>query len=347
MLAASLMACATAGADSGSTDEATAAVDEFFDRYLQPSGRIARTDQGGDTVSEGQAYGMLMAAAIGDRENFQRMWTWTDQHLQRGDRLLAWRWANGGIVDWSSAADADLIAAHALVLAGERFGDPALTAEGRRISAAALAQETVVLGGDRVLVAGPWARSEHVVNPSYAVIPSMSRLWYSGQREWGDVAAAARETIDVLTVAAPQLPPDWAIAGTHAGDVTPAAAPDGSSPRYGYEAARVLVQLAVDCNQFGRQLAARAWPFLASEAEDTVEATYALDGSPLVGSTHPLALVAAAGSAAAAGDHGAAGDLIDRASDADERHPSYYGAAWVALARLWLETDLMGGCRTG
>ena len=52
---------------------------EFFDRYLQPSGRIARTDEGDDTVSEGQSYGMLMAAAIGDRENFQRIWTWTDQ----------------------------------------------------------------------------------------------------------------------------------------------------------------------------------------------------------------------------------------------------------------------------
>ena len=47
--------------------EALAAADAFFDRYLQPSGRIARTDQGGDTVSEGQAYAMLLAAATATR----------------------------------------------------------------------------------------------------------------------------------------------------------------------------------------------------------------------------------------------------------------------------------------
>ena len=29
-----------------------------------------------------------------------------------------------------------------------------------------------------------------------------------------------------------------------------------------------------------------------------------------------------------------------------ERQPSYYGSAWVALGRLWLTTDQLGGCAT-
>ena len=31
----------------------------------------------------------------------------------------------------------------------------------------------------------------------------------------------------------------------------------------------------------------------------------------------------------------------------DEQAPSYFGAAWIALGRLWLDTDLLGGCRPG
>ena len=42
------------------------AAQRFLRRYVMPDGRVSRIDQGGDTVGEGQAYGMLMAAAIGD-----------------------------------------------------------------------------------------------------------------------------------------------------------------------------------------------------------------------------------------------------------------------------------------
>ena len=69
--------------------------------------------------SEGQAYAML----IGDRETFAAVWSWTRQHLVRPDQTLSWRWQNGSVVDASSALDADLDAARALVIAGQAFGD--------------------------------------------------------------------------------------------------------------------------------------------------------------------------------------------------------------------------------
>jgi len=55
--------------------------------------------------------------------------------------------------------------------------------------------------------------------------------------------------------------------------------------------------------------------------------------------------VGAAASADAAGDHGDADRLLDTATALDRRHPTYFGAAWIALARLWLDTDRLGGCR--
>lgn len=76
-------------------------------------------------------------------------------------------------------------------------------------------------------------------------------------------------------------------------------------------------------------------------------ASYTLDGQPIDSGSHPLALVPAAASAAAAGEAERSADLLDDAADLDEANPSYYGAAWIALARLWIDTDLLGGCRPG
>lgn len=66
------------------------AVTAFFSSYVDASGRVVRKDQGGDTVSEGQGYALLLAAAVGDRARFSSVWTWTKAHLQRQDGLLAW-----------------------------------------------------------------------------------------------------------------------------------------------------------------------------------------------------------------------------------------------------------------
>jgi endoglucanase len=36
---------------------------------------------------------------------------------------------------------------------------------------------------------------------------------------------------------------------------------------------------------------------------------------------------------------------LARAAQVDARGPTYYGAAWVALGRVMLTTDLLGRCR--
>src|SRR3546814_3053042 len=90
---------------------------DFLDEYVTAEGRVVRYDQGGDTVSEGQAYAMLLAVGSDDEARFATIWDWTEQNLQRSDWLLAWQWADGGVVDEAPAADADLDAAWALTLA--------------------------------------------------------------------------------------------------------------------------------------------------------------------------------------------------------------------------------------
>jgi endoglucanase len=330
-------------------EQAVAAADDFLDRYLMTDGRVTRPDQRGDTVSEGQAYAMLLAAATSDEERFRLAWGWTDANLRRDDGLFAWRWADGAVVDEGAAADADLLVAGALAIAGQRFDDAGLVDAARRTSAAVLAAETFLAGEARVLAAGPWAVPRRTVNPSYLVVGMMSHLWWTASetRAWAPVAATSRELLDELTAAVPHLPPDWATVSGDGTDVRAAAAPSGEGPRYGYDALRVLVQLAVDCDRSGQSIAARPWSFLRGEVGDGLAVAYDLEGGPVDTATHPAALVAAAASAAAAGDGDAAGLLLDVADDLDARHPTYYGAAWVALGRVWLDTDLLGGCRPG
>ena len=86
-------------------------------------------DQGGDTVGEGQAYGMLMAAAIGDSRRFDTIWDWTQNNLQRPDGLISFLWRDGHVVDPQAASDADLDASRALLVAACRFHRPALRQE--------------------------------------------------------------------------------------------------------------------------------------------------------------------------------------------------------------------------
>ncbi len=149
----------------------------FLNAYVDPDGRVVRRDQGGDTVSEGQAYAMLIAVGSGDETTFDSVWQWTTANLMRTDGTLAWRWSGGKIADKSSASDADLDAARALVLAGSRFDDPSLTAAGVKLGNAILDTETVQTELGRVLVAGSWAMTDpYAYNPSYASPAAFSIL---------------------------------------------------------------------------------------------------------------------------------------------------------------------------
>ena len=78
-------------------DTARIAGQKFLDEYVEPDGRVVRRDEGGDVVSEGQAYGMLIAVAVGDETRFRSIWKWTKTNLRRADGLLAWRWADNKV----------------------------------------------------------------------------------------------------------------------------------------------------------------------------------------------------------------------------------------------------------
>ncbi len=318
----------------------------FLSTYTTDGGRIQRTDQGGDTVSEGQAYGMLAAAAIGDRQRFDAIWSWTQKHLQDRDGLFAFHWANGSVTDSQPASDADLDVTRALLIASCRFQEPTLRDAAVRIGRAVLARETARAGSLQVLLAGPWANKGSYVtfNPSYVdptTLQALARA--SGDARFAAVAAGGRTLVDELTR---PLPPDWAIVNTASGQATPVSAAGSTSGpgMFTYDAPRTLVRFAIDSAAKGRAAVARAWDVFKETRPQDVVTEHQLSGAAIDDVHSPVTLVAVAGAAKAAGDTSAMTASLNEAQRLNAQHPTYYGSAWVALGRLMLTTHLLQPC---
>lgn len=332
----------------GAEQRAVAASQRFLNRYVMADGRVVRIDQGGDTVGEGQAYGMLLAAAIGDSKRFDAIWSWTQNNLRRPDGLISFLWRNGHVVDPQAASDADLDASRALLVAACRFNLPALRQQALQLGKAIMNVEVASFHGQPVLTAGPWAVTPPItLNPSYFSPASFLALRAaSGDPSWASLAATSVSITRALMSPPARLPPDWA--RLEGGSVVPIGSPSDpqTAPQFGFDAVRTLVRMAEDPEPAGRQIAARAWSVFAGQNPTRLPVNYTLSGRPVGDILHPVALVAAAGAADAAGHPAARDGLLDEAEALDRRSPTYYGAAWVALGRLMLTTHLLDpSCR--
>jgi endo-1,4-beta-D-glucanase Y len=322
---------------------ADVAARRFLDTYVTGEGRVQRLDQGGDTVGEGQAYGMLVAAAVGEEQRFDAIWDWTKKNMRRPDGLISFLWQDGRVVDPEAASDADVDAARALLAAACHFDRPSLRREALELGRAIMANETASFQGSPLLAAGPWARGNPVtLNPSYfspATFAALGAATRDGR--WGSLSASSRSVAEVLMPGAGRLPPDWA--SIDGGEPVPIGTPGDpdAPPRFGFDAARTLVRLAEDPDPAGRRIAAGAWPAFEGRDPAEIPVEHDLSGQPIGGTGHPMGLVAAAAAADAAGETDAVGRLLSAAEALDRRSPTYYGAAWVALGRIMLTSKAL------
>lgn len=146
---------------------------EQFQTDFLRGGRVADPTRYGATTSEAQGTALLQAVYMNDRATFDQLWRWTKANLQiQGEGLFATRWDErqgaGVRTVGHSTAGADQDIALALLFASQRWGEPSYQSEATLIVKGIWENETVVLGGRRVLVAGDWARgdgSRGIVNP--------------------------------------------------------------------------------------------------------------------------------------------------------------------------------------
>jgi endoglucanase len=319
------------GSKPGNAPASSGAAATFLSRYMTSDGRVLRRDQGGDIVSESQAYGMLIAQLANRPATVRTIWQWTKAHLSRPDGLLAFHAAGDGrVIDPNPAADADTLAAYAL-LRYRGQNQAALSADGRRIATAILAHESASADGQPVIVAGTWATgSPATVNPSYwmpGIFDAIARM--TSDDRWSAAASKAVTLVQQVTDNGRQLPPDWA--RLEGGRLTPSNAPDGSAGiRYGLDAARLPLWFAAGSGS-ARQLAAAWWQLLSPDDRSASQAL-SIEGAPIDPSASTVPLLAGAAAANAAGDTNRSRTLTQRAIQQGLEHPTYYGDAWLALA---------------
>ncbi len=221
----------------------------------------------GIVTSEAQSYATLRAVWSGDRAGFDRAWAWTRANLRRDDGLLSWQWRDGAVTDRSSATDADVDTALALLLAGQRWGDPALRDEGTRLARAIWAHEVVTVDGIPYITAGDWAGDGPIIalNPSYFA-PYAYQIFreVDPEHDWlGVIESGYRVLLTASSdpLGAPRsagLPPDWIGLERASGRFVPLplAEEKGDTTAYGYDAPRTYWRVALHLRWSGDNRAA-------------------------------------------------------------------------------------------
>lgn len=221
----------------------------YRDRFMSAEGRIIDEGRGGISTSEGQGFGMLLAAAYNDRIAFDKLWAWTKDNLgKRNDRLFIWKWEPGKqpAADTVNATDGDLLIAWALSRAGTKWNDKDLTDEAIRRARSLRSFETLAREIQKKFYLAPdVSQPEHgagiVVNPSYIVFPVFRDLdvidpdWI-----WGQLTHTGLRLLEAARFGPRRLPPDWLIARDDGTFELPEKDYDHVS---GYEAVRIPLYL--------------------------------------------------------------------------------------------------------
>jgi len=215
----------------------------FRNAFVDASGRVVDSGNGGISHSEGQGYGLLLAVLAGDRRAFQSILDWTEANLARQDTaLFTWKYdPRGGdpVSDPNNATDGDLLIGWALAQAAQRWDGQVWAARSGAIRAAIRAQLVIKRHDRHLLLPGRIGFSGADVvtlNPSYFIWPALDAFAaLDGDAVWGPVISDAEAIVREAGFGASRLPCDWIEIGTD-GKVVPSRS---HPPRFGYDAIRI------------------------------------------------------------------------------------------------------------
>lgn len=235
--------------------QASEAYASFVADHMENCGSSIRvvSDQLDSTVSEGIAYGMLMAVAHNDQTNFDGLWQYY-QNNTNDIGVMHWkrRGCAGTPVFDHGASDADLDAAMALIQADCKWGGYSDAAD--HLLTVIREFETATANGLRLLKPGDRFGGPNCLNPGYFA-PGYYRAFARYQPDRANIWEGLREDTYTLydRMAEPNtgLLPDWADQSGAPGpacameiQATDATGAFGSN--FAYDAARAPWRIATD-----------------------------------------------------------------------------------------------------
>lgn len=256
---------------------------EFYKtEFMENNERVISNNYGG-TISEGQSYALLKAVWMKDKDTFDKTWQWTKTNMKRKeDHLFGWRWgkkegSTSGLIETENATDADQDIAYALLLAGERWGNPKYINEAKKIIND-IWQKNVVEGHDRYyLTAGTWAgfyQDGVTLNPSYFA-PYVYRKFaeYDNRHNWHKLAD---DIYPVLTQCSElrhdKMPPNFCKMNIESGDAFFSFYQDEELQDFGYDATRVFWRMTMDAllnnSTEAKAYLAKKEPYLLKKAKE-------------------------------------------------------------------------------
>lgn len=151
------------------------------------------------TVSEGIAYGMLIAVYMDDQETFDDLWQYSQLHVGPSGLMDWYIGPEGEVLGEGPATDSDEDIAFALVMASEKWGTSSRLEDSYEVLAKRqidLIFEYEVEPRTWVLKPGAWGGSQ-VTNISYFA-PAFYRTFavYTGNERWYNVIDKCYEIID-------------------------------------------------------------------------------------------------------------------------------------------------------
>ncbi len=286
---------------------------------VTPCKRVARLDEGNDTVSEGIGYGMLLAAYLDDRTTFDGLWNYYRTHLN-SNGLMNWKWdANNSMTGANEATDAAEDAAIALIVADKKgWGTPAGDNQTYNFRAkdliARILQYMVTTNNDVKPGDANWNVWDITYNPSYLTAPYATVFsTYTGVTRWDsvktrDYAQLANLDNNDAGARTTGLVPDWmcrdggqtscSLATNIEWDRTNGGGAGSRVWWFSYDACRTPWRLAMDWAWHGNTTAGarldkiNAW---ASPKAGNIVNGYALDGTEPPTSQYPAGTKAVLG----------------------------------------------------
>ncbi|MBH0239234.1 glycosyl hydrolase family 8 [Methylobrevis albus] len=193
----------------------------YSSRFVEPDGRVIDDGNGGISHSEGQGYGLILAAMAGDEAGFDRIWSFTQTNLLlRDDGLAVWRYdprSRPPVTDVNNATDGDILIAYGLSLGAGAFERPDLDTAAAGIATTVGATMLRRYEGRTLMkpgAAGFWEQNRPdapVVNVSYWVFEALPVLGeLAPGADWDGLARAGLALVAETSMGPRHLPPDWA-----------------------------------------------------------------------------------------------------------------------------------------
>jgi endoglucanase len=216
-----------------------------------PGMRVARPENGNDTVSEGMGYGMLAAVYIGDKTTFDGLWTYAQANFD-SKGLMTWCIPGTGTGSCTnsggSATDGDEDMIFALLMASDQWsGTDYLTPAIAMITA----MRNNSLFSDGTLQNGDNFNTADEYNPDYfspAYFPVFTKA--TGDKFWTEFALGANYGHLMALTGTDGLVPDSSNVqnATVKATTNCSTAPNCCTciPSYGYDACRTPWRIAMD-----------------------------------------------------------------------------------------------------